>query len=311
MSLSSAKPTSVAELCAQQPATGRAGLPAPAEEMRRVLGAAPLRYASERSGGAFALWQHGPLHAVVAPMADDVVMAYRGPVRRLERRSNGAVAIGSGRAGVVTIIPAESSARWDIAGSIEVVQLYLPRSRLRRIADETGTGGGNLVERTGFPDAIASRLLISAAEVIEHNAALDALFRQQLADLLAMRLLVAHGTASAQVRPVRGGLAPHVLRRAIERLRSDDDADLCLGALAAEAGMSRFHFCRAFKESTGLSPMAWLRQRRLEQAMDMLRDGEAVVSVSAALGYASQTAFAAAFKRLTGVSPSEWRRNAR
>lgn len=310
MSPTSANPKDTAELWTREPATGRAGLPAPAEEMRRVLGATPLRYASERSGGAFAVWQHGPLHAVVAPMADDVVMAYRGPVRRLERRSNGAVAIGSGRAGVVTIIPAESSARWDIAGSIEVVQLYLPRSKLRQIADETGTIGDSLIERTGFPDAITSRLLISAAEVIEGNAALDGLFRQQLADLLAIRLLVAHATASVRVMAVRGGLAPHVLRRAIERLRSDDNADLCLASLAADAGLSRFHFCRAFKDSTGLSPIAWLRQLRLEQAMEMLRDGEAIVSVAAALGYASQTAFAAAFKRLTGVPPSEWRRTA-
>ncbi|WP_406677613.1 helix-turn-helix transcriptional regulator [Rhodopseudomonas infernalis] len=284
--------------------------PAPAEEMKRVLGAAPLRFASERSGGAFALWRHGPLHDVVAPMADDVVMAYRGPIRRLERRADGAVAIGTAREGVVTIIPAESSARWDIAGPIEVVQLYLPRSKLRQIADENGASGDSLAERTGFPDPITARLLISAADVIEDNAALDALFRQQLIDLLAIRMLVAHASSSVVTAPARGGLAPHVLRRAIDRLRSSEDDEVSLAALAEEAGLSRFHFCRAFKDSTGLSPFSWLRQRRLEQAMEMLRDGTPVVSVAAALGYASQTAFAAAFKRLTGVSPTDWRRNA-
>jgi AraC family transcriptional regulator len=102
------------------------------------------------------------------------------------------------------------------------------------------------------------------------------------------------------------------LRRAIERLRSDSDADLSLAALASDAGLSRFHFCRAFKESTGLSPHAWLRQHRLEQAMNMLRDTDAsIVSVAAALGYASQTAFAAAFRKLTGETPSDWRRRGR
>jgi AraC family transcriptional regulator len=109
-----------------------------------------------------------------------------------------------------------------------------------------------------------------------------------------------------------GGLAPKVLMRAIERLRSESDADVSLAALAAEAGLSRFHFCRAFKESTGLSPHGWLRQHRLEQAMQMLRETDAsVVTVAAALGYASQTAFAAAFKRLTGDTPTDWRRRAR
>ena len=106
-----------------------------------------------------------------------------------------------------------------------------------------------------------------------------------------------------------GGLSPKILLRAIERLRSDSDADVSLDALASDAGLSRFHFCRAFKESTGLSPHAWLRQHRLEQAMKMLRDGdETVAAIAAALGYASQTAFAAAFRKLTGETPSEWRR---
>ena len=92
-------------------------------------------------------------------------------------------------------------------------------------------------------------------------------------------------------------------------MRSDGEADISLAALASDAGLSRFHFCRAFKESTGLSPHAWLRQHRLEQAMNMLRDTEAsIASVAAELGYASQTAFAAAFRRLTGETPSDWRR---
>ena len=108
----------------------------------------------------------------------------------------------------------------------------------------------------------------------EGSAALDALFRHQLDDLLATRLLAAHAGSPAVFQPTLGGLAPTALRRAIERLRSDVDADVSLAALASDAGLSRFHFCRAFKESTGLSPHAWLRQHRLEQAMKMLRDTE-------------------------------------
>jgi AraC family transcriptional regulator len=137
-------------------------------------------------------------------------------------------------------------------------------------------------------------------------------FRQQMTDLLATRLLVAHAVSPAPVRPAIGGLSPTALRHAIERLRSDVDADVSLAALALEANLSRFHFCRAFKESTGLSPHAWRRQRQLEQAMSMLRDSdESIVSIAVALSYSSQTAFAAAFRKLTGETPSDWRRRRR
>jgi AraC family transcriptional regulator len=288
--------------------------PRPADvEMARVLKTAPMHIASDPSSGAIAHWKHGALHDVVEPMADHVIMTYPSGVQRLERRTGKSVAIGTARAGVVTIIPAGSSARWDIPGPVNVVQLYLPHATLQRIANEADASTpGDLLERTGHPDLITSRLLLSAADALEGSAALDALFRQQLTDLLATRLLAAHSGIAATSQPTLGGLSPKILRRAIERLRSDSDADVSLAALASDAGLSRFHFCRAFKESTGLSPHAWLRQHRLEQAMNMLRDTDAsIVTVAAALGYASQTAFAAAFKKLIGQTPSDWRRRVR
>jgi len=282
-------------------------------EMARVLRTEPLRMALDPSGGAIAHWKHEPLHDVVEPMTHHVIMAYNGSVQRMERRSGRSIAIGTFRPEVVIIIPEGSSSRWDIPKPVDVVQLYLPHATLERVADEADTAAPiALLERTAHPDSVTSRLLLSAADVLEGNETLDALFRQQLTDLLATRVLAAHTGSPTTIQPVRGGLSPKTLLRAIERLRSDSDADVSLAALASDAGLSRFHFCRAFKDSTGLSPHAWLRQYRLEQAMNMLRDTDAsVVSVAAALGYASQTAFAAAFRKLTGETPSDWRRRTR
>jgi AraC family transcriptional regulator len=282
-------------------------------EMTRVLKTKPVRMAADPSSGVITFWKHDPLHDVVAPMADHVIMAFpAGPVR-FERRNGKEFVNGMTRPGSVTVIPAGSSSRWDIYQPLNVVQLYLPPTTLQRVAREADMAApGDLVERTVHPDPVTSRLLLSAADALEGSAALDSLFRHQLTDLLATRLLAVHVGSPATFQPVMGGLSPKVLCRAIERLRSDSDADVSLAALAADAGLSRFHFCRAFKESTGLSPHAWLRQHRLEQAMNMLRDTDAsVVSIAAALGYSSQTAFAAAFRKLTGESPSDWRRRMR
>jgi AraC family transcriptional regulator len=279
-------------------------------EMTRVLKTAPLRMASDLSNGVITFWRHDPLHDVVRPMADHVIMAFPAEPVRFERRDGKAFVNGMTRPGTVTVIPAGSTSRWDIYQPLSVLQLYLPQTTLSRVAHEAGaTAPGDLVERTAHPDPITSRLLLSAADALEGCAALDALFRHQLTDLLATRLLAVHAGSPATFRPAMGGLSPKVLGRAIERLRSDSDADVSLAALASDAGLSRFHFCRAFKESTGLSPHAWLRQYHLEQAMKMLRDtDESMVSIAAALGYSSQSAFAAAFRKLTGESPSDWRR---
>ncbi|MGY2904173.1 helix-turn-helix transcriptional regulator [Bradyrhizobium sp. URHC0002] len=283
------------------------------EEMTRVLKTAPLHVASDPSSGVITFWRHDPLHDVVKPMVDHVIMAFPAEPVRFERRDGKAFVSGATRPGTVTIIPAGSSSRWDIYQPLSVLQLYLPQTTLERVAHEAGAApGGNLVERTAHPDPITARLLLSAADALEGSAVLDTLFRHQLMDLLATRLLAAHAGVPAAIQPVVGGLSPKVLSRAIARLRSDSDADVSLAALAADAGLSRFHFCRAFKESTGLSPHAWLRQHHLEQAMNRLRDtNESVVSIAIALGYSSQSAFAAAFRKLTGESPSDWRMRVR
>ncbi|MBR0700199.1 helix-turn-helix transcriptional regulator [Bradyrhizobium diazoefficiens] len=278
-------------------------------EMARVLNTEPIRMALDPSGAAIAHWKHDPLHDVVEPMSDHVIMAYNGTVQHVERRSGRSVAKGTFRPGAVIVIPEGSSSRWDIPKPVDVVQLYLPTATLERVARETNTAAAvDLLERTGHLDPVTSRLLLSAADGLEGNSALDTLFRHQLIDLLATRLLAVHTASPTTFEPATGGLSPKVLLRAIERLRSDSDSDVSLAALASDAGLSRSHFCRAFKESTGLSPHAWLRQYRLEQAMNMLRDTDtSIVSVAAELGYASQTAFAAAFRRLTGKTPSDWR----
>jgi hypothetical protein len=85
----------------------------PHAEMTRVLKTKPVRMASA-SCGAITLWKHDPLHDVVKPMADHVIMAFpAGPVR-FERRNGKEFVNGMTRPGTVTVIPAGSSSRWDI-----------------------------------------------------------------------------------------------------------------------------------------------------------------------------------------------------
>src|SRR5437764_999647 len=178
-------------------------------EMARVLGTTPFHMALDPSGAGIAHWKHEPLHDVVEPMTHHVIMAYNGSMQRMERRSGRSVATGTFRPGVVIIIPEGSSSRWDIPKPVDVVQLYLPHATLKRVADEADTAAPiDLLERTAHPDPVTSRLLLSAADVLEGNEALDALFRQQLTDLLATRLLATHSGSPAMIQPVRGGLPP-------------------------------------------------------------------------------------------------------
>jgi len=73
--------------------------------------------------------------------------------------------------------------------------------------------------------------------------------------------------------------------------------------------LSPYHFCRAFKRSTGLPPHRYHATRRIERAKGMLaKRSMSVTEVGFALGFAQTSSFTAAFRRVTGTTPTEYQR---
>jgi AraC-like DNA-binding protein len=99
------------------------------------------------------------------------------------------------------------------------------------------------------------------------------------------------------------------LRRARDHADRHYAEPLDLAALAAVAGMSKYHFQRLFTATYGLSPTAHLSRRRVERAQDLLRATNLTVTeVCHAVGFSSLGSFSTRFRRLVGESPSEFQR---
>jgi len=78
--------------------------------------------------------------------------------------------------------------------------------------------------------------------------------------------------------------------------------------LASLAGLSRGHFMRAFKQSTGSTVHAYVEQARLHRAKAMLLEGEAPLKqIAARLGFSDPSSFSLAFRRKTGMAPGRFR----
>jgi AraC family transcriptional regulator len=85
--------------------------------------------------------------------------------------------------------------------------------------------------------------------------------------------------------------------------------ELCLGALAGVACVSRFHFARMFRLSTGYSPMAYVRRRRIERAcLEASRRSRKMSELAAELGFCDQSHFTRIFRRIMGVTPGQYSR---
>jgi AraC family transcriptional regulator len=109
-----------------------------------------------------------------------------------------------------------------------------------------------------------------------------------------------------------GGLAPWQLNRVREYLAANLHTNVSLTDLSELCGISPSHFSRAYKHSTGQTPVQTLIALRMERACALLSAFDRpVIEVAADCGYDSPSAFARLFRRALGVAPSEWRRQMR
>ncbi len=210
---------------------------------------------------------------------------------------------------LVTLQPRGTPNRYIATERVAFGQFIIPDRLLTRV-------GADLPQAV-LPEALRDDLVFFSDDVmfgwLEDYVARSLLSPSRIemearAVLIVERLLsVHHGPRPAMHR---GGLSSARLRKVTEFLQARLAEDVALVELAAIAELSPHHFLRAFKRSTGSTPHAWLTQRRIERAKELMLVHPAMplIEVAFCVGYASQTAFGAAFKRIVGATPAEWRR---
>jgi len=103
-----------------------------------------------------------------------------------------------------------------------------------------------------------------------------------------------------------------MLRRAQAFIELNLGKRFSLSELATWVGVSRFHFARLFRASTGHSPMQYVVSKRVERGkMLLVRDEYSISRVATLLGFSYQSHFTRTFRRLAGCTPSELVQRAR
>ena len=94
--------------------------------------------------------------------------------------------------------------------------------------------------------------------------------------------------------------------KAKERIDDDPASPVTLAELAALSGLSRFQLIRAFARELGATPHAYLIQRRVRLARQLLLLGETPAGAAQGAGFADQSHMTRAFVRQSGVTPARY-----
>jgi AraC-like DNA-binding protein len=120
----------------------------------------------------------------------------------------------------------------------------------------------------------------------------------------------------AKARPGAATRPPQTLDfRVRKSLRLLDDGlaqGIELDAVARDAGLSRPHFFKLFRENTGVTPALYANTMRVERALDRLMGSQAsVTDIGYELGFSSQSHFTHFFSAHVGIAPTQYRTIAR
>lgn len=262
-------------------------------------------------------WLHPELHEPIPALPVHIIATYYGPPAPRVWRSGTMRFEGTGRPGGIGVVPAGWDGHWDIERQASLSYVLLSDARLQAFADQSG-GRGRRVEllpSVAREDPVGSQVLRLLSRCSAHADPSSRLFVEQALDLLCGHLLRAHSSLAQSLPappPVKGRLAPWQERRSKEALLAHIDGRIGLEELAQACGLSRSHFARAFKATTGVTPMQWLLSQRLDRAKDLLKNSTLPIDqIADHCGFADQSHFTRAFVRTVGDTPGAWRRTRR
>lgn len=288
------------------------------QEIDRVVGCPTIEASSDQGWSNLSVRRmaHPGFEGRNAPMPEHVVVGYLNKPVRIERRIERVHRESLARHGSLTTIPARWETRVHVHAPVEVIHVYISPERLGAMAEENGLGrdAAELSDRLAVPDPTGAQLLALLAGELHKTGPTDLLFAEHLSELFCLHMLRQHSRSSKAVEPPPrvGGMSPRRLKRVLDHVMGHLDGPIRLGDLVAEAGLSRTHFLRTFKQATGLAPHQFVTERRIEKAKALLDTTDLpVIEVGMRSGYDRPDHFASVFRRVTGVSPREWRRQRR
>ncbi len=155
---------------------------------------------------------------------------------------------------------------------------------------------------------IAGRLRALQAE-LENPGLLGRLYVDSLSSEIAIRLVRMHAGKAERLH--RGGLSPRRLRMVKDYIAEQLTGEITLSDLAAIAGVSSAHFCRAFHKSAGVPSHQYVVRERIELAKRLLAEGDMpIAQVALAAGFGNQSHLTKHFHRLVGTTPRKFRNEA-
>ncbi|MBE8965076.1 helix-turn-helix transcriptional regulator [Nostocales cyanobacterium LEGE 12452] len=134
-----------------------------------------------------------------------------------------------------------------------------------------------------------------------------AFYLESVATAVLAQIIYRRSNLSERLKRPPEFLDPNLLKSALEYIRAHLSKELNLKQIAATVGFSPYHFARAFKVTTGLSPYQYVLRCRLELAQQLLQNQKrSLVQVAVEAGFGNQSHMTSVFQRMLRTTPKRY-----
>ncbi len=233
---------------------------------------------------------------------------YTSPAVRAEIKSPDFSGIRWVRPGALWVMPQGCRHQVRFEGAVAGVALAFDPVRFDNLVESAGgKHSSNLVQSLAASPPKIEHLM----RALDHESQLPSTHDRFGLECIAIAIALAlsqHARVVAMPSKKAAQLVPKQVRAVESYVEEHLDRSISLAELAAHAGLSPFHFLRAFKQSVGVTPARYVLDRRMAGARVLLKTGCLSVSeIGIRVGFDHSSHFARAFRRAVGVTPSSFR----
>jgi len=154
----------------------------------------------------------------------------------------------------------------------------------------------------GVRDLDLARIFCDAHRALENDE--DTLLADEKLFAFYLTAIECYGGGLPAV--IAAGREPDAVARTKDYLIAHMTEATDFQTLARHVGLSAWHLIRVFRKATGLTPHAWLVDRRVHRARELLREGESPSHIAVQCGFADQAHLTRSFKARLGVTPGQY-----
>lgn len=160
----------------------------------------------------------------------------------------------------------------------------------------------------GIYDKAAYEMVLLLRDEIKYANLAGKIWGELLAVAFTIHLVSHYSNNQKAIAAPKGKLTGNQLKKVIAYCHDEKEQNLNLCDMSAEASLSRYHFIRMFKQTTGISPYQFILQLKIEKAIQLLKvHNKPLSEIAATLGFTDQAHFSNLFKKATGYSPYKFR----